>query len=604
MIFGVTPTERKAPLATVRTLKAEIEKTTASVLGDSDLKATVTGFPAIRAGIIDILIRDQLRLNLAGVIVGFIVSLIVFRSLIGAVMTAVPAIVAGLAVLGGMGLLGVPVTAMSNIIPALAMIVGYADGIHLSHSWRHHRDAGATPLQAERLAQSQVGAACMLTAITTSVSFLALTISDVSILRNFGWTGAIGMLMSGMIVLVVHTVLALLIGRFWKATRGGSLPDFFKPLAAPSAAICRFAVDHARAISLLIGVLFVALTTAYANFPADYSVREHLPQDDPANAALGRIDQHFDGAFPVQIVVPMDGVSATSPEGLEKVRAVHEAIAKIPGVESPLSLWSLVTWLGGSADEETSARLAADLDELSPAARSRFLGQDGKATLVSASLQETPTYVTLPLIAEIERVAREAGGPDVIVTGVTVVTARESTRTIDNLNVSLTFAILGDLAIMILAFRKFWVGFLAVFSNTMPVLATCAILFLMGRGMQLNTVIALIVAFGVTVDETTHYLNHFIHHGRSRSLRDRLVETTRQVGPVLIGTTVIILCGLATTLTSGLPTVTFFGVITATTLLFALVGDLLFLPALIAGPTRRWFDRKQPARETAEETAV
>ena len=604
MIFGVTPTERKAPLATVRTLKAEIEKTAASVLGDSDLKATVTGFPAIRAGIIDILIRDQLRLNLAGVIVGFIVSLIVFRSLIGAVMTAVPAIVAGLAVLGGMGLLGVPVTAMSNIIPALAMIVGYADGIHLSHSWRRHRDAGATPQQAERLAQSQVGAACMLTAITTSVSFLALTISDVSILRNFGWTGAIGMLMSGMIVLVVHTVLALLIGRFWKATRGGSLPDFFKPLAAPSAAICRFAVDHARTISLLIGVLFVALTTAYANFPADYSVREHLPQDDPANAALGRIDQHFDGAFPVQIVVPMDGVSATSPEGLEKVRAVHEAIAKIPGVESPLSLWSLVTWLGGSADEETSARLAADLDELSPAARSRFLGQDGKATLVSASLQETPTYVTLPLIAEIERVAREAGGPDVIVTGVTVVTARESTRTIDNLNVSLTFAILGDLAIMILAFRKFWVGFLAVFSNTMPVLATCAILFLMGRGMQLNTVIALIVAFGVTVDETTHYLNHFIHHGRSRSLRDRLVETTRQVGPVLIGTTVIILCGLATTLTSGLPTVTFFGVITATTLLFALVGDLLFLPALIAGPTRRWFDRKQPARETAEETAV
>ena len=99
----------------------------------------------MRAGIIDILIRDQLRLNLAGVLVGFVVSLIIFRSLIGAVMTAVPAIVAGLAVLGGMGLLGVPVTAMSNIIPALAMIVGYADGIHLSHNWRHHRDAGATP---------------------------------------------------------------------------------------------------------------------------------------------------------------------------------------------------------------------------------------------------------------------------------------------------------------------------------------------------------------------------------------------------------------------------------------------------------------------------
>jgi predicted RND superfamily exporter protein len=501
-----------------------------------------------------------------------------------------------------MGLLGVPVTAMSNIIPALAMIVGYADGIHLSHSWRHHRDAGATPWQAERLAQVQVGAACMLTAITTSVSFLALTISDVAILRNFGWTGAIGMLLSGMIVLVVHAVLAQFIGRFWKAKRGGPVPDLFKPLAEPSAAICRFAVNHARSISLLIVALFVALAFAYAQFPADYSVREHLPQDDPANAALGRIDQHFDGAFPIQIIVPMEGAAPTSPEGLEKIRAVHDAVAKIPGVESPLSLWSLVTWLGGAADEATSARLTADLEQLSPAARSRFLGRDGTATLVSASVKEMPTYVTLPLIGKIEEVAKAAGGPGVIVTGVTVVTARESTRTIDDLNVSLTFAILGDLTIMILAFRNFFVGFLAVLSNTIPVLGTCAVLFLMGRGMQLNTVIALIVAFGVTVDETTHYLNHFVHHGRSRKLGDRLVETTRQVGPVLISTTVIILCGLATTLTSGLPTVTMFGLITALTLLFALVGDLLFLPALIAGPTRRWFEEPKPVPEPAEKS--
>src|SRR5690606_18578025 len=116
--------------------------------------------------------------------------------------------------------------------------------------------------------------------------------------------------------------------------------DLFKPFAEPCAAICRVAVRHARAIAVLIVVLFVSLTFAYSQFPADYSVREHLPQSDPANAALGRIDQHFDGAFPLQIVVPLDGVAATSPEGLAKIRAVHEAIAEVPGVESPLSLWS------------------------------------------------------------------------------------------------------------------------------------------------------------------------------------------------------------------------------------------------------------------------
>jgi isopentenyl diphosphate isomerase/L-lactate dehydrogenase-like FMN-dependent dehydrogenase len=40
---------------------------------------------------------------------------------------------------------------------------------------------------------------------------LALTISDVGILRNFGWTGAIGMFVSGVIVIVLHALLAQLV---------------------------------------------------------------------------------------------------------------------------------------------------------------------------------------------------------------------------------------------------------------------------------------------------------------------------------------------------------------------------------------------------------
>ena len=121
--------------------------------------------------------------------------------------------------------------------------------------------------------------------------------------------------------------------------------------------------------------------------------------------------------------------------------------------------------------------------------------------------------------------------------------------------------------------------------------------------MQLNTVIALIVAFGVTVDETTHYLNQFLHHGRARSLATGWWKRPDRWARCMIGSTVIILCGLATTLSSGLPTVTMFGLITAMTLLFALIGDLLFLPALIAGPTRRWFEHQKPAiAEAVEET--
>ena len=47
-------------------------------------------------------------------------------------------------------------------------------------------------------------------------------------------------------------------------------------------------------------------------------------------------------------------------------------------------------------------------------------------------------------------------------------------------------------------------------ANTLPLFATGALLFLLGRGMQFTSVIALTVAFGIAVDDTIHYINRFL----------------------------------------------------------------------------------------------
>jgi predicted RND superfamily exporter protein len=70
------------------------------------------------------------------------------------------------------------------------------------------------------------------------------------------------------------------------------------------------------------------------------------------------------------------------------------------------------------------------------------------------------------------------------------------------------------------------------------------------------------------------------------------VRTAAEVGPVLIATTAIVITGLMTTLTSGLPTVQLFGMIATVTLIVAVIGDLVVMPALIAGFGKRWFEPK------------
>src|SRR5690606_19087655 len=98
------------------------------------------------------------------------------------------------------------------------------------------------------------------------------------------------------------------------------------------------------------------------------------------------------------------------------------------------------------------------------------------------------------------------------------------------------------------------------------------------------------------VDDTVHYINRLlVLHGPDVPLDRRVVETSREVGPVLIGTTVIVLAGLSTTFSSGLPTVTLFGVIAAITLPVPMAGDLVVMPALMASYARRWFEPKAAA---------
>ncbi len=599
VVFVMTPVQPKAPLVHARQLQREIESVIERVLGDSDVTATVSGFPVIRADIVDVLRRDQIVLNGAGALIGALMSLLVFRSLTAALLTSIPAILAGFTVVGFMGLLGVPITVLTNVVPAVVMILGYADGMHLSFAFRRARDEGLDVAEAEMRAQREVGGACVLAGITTSIAFASLTISGVALVRGFGATGAVATTAGAIVVLVAHALMSKMLGRYWKR-QSHEARNFLNWMERPSAAIGWFAVTFARPVGYGAVALLAAFAFMHYSVPPQHSVREHLPANNSANAALARIDQNFGGIFPIQVIVPTDGVALVSAEGLARIGRVHAAVAAIRPVSAPLSLWNLVEWLGGSADEATAARIDDLLSQLTPTTRSRFIGEDGSA-IITASVVETSTQETRPLIDNVIAAARAAGGEDVEVTGVTVITVLESARTIDHLNISLSLSVVANLGVIAIAFRSLPVGLLSFLPNILPILATGAILFLTGRGMQFTGVIALTVAFGIAVDDTVHFLNRYLILGRAGSaMPDRLVETTRHVGPVLFGTTIIIIAGLSATLTSGLPTIGLFGQIAATALTIALIGDLLFLPSLMHGFGQRWFDTSFVLREQRE----
>src|SRR5690606_31443823 len=152
-----------------------------------------------------------------------------------------------------------------------------------------------------------------------------------------------------------HGLFAVTVGRLWKA-KDGTGSTIMGWLAGPSAATARFVTNNVRAINLVVFALVVVFGIMYSSLAPEYSSREHLSVRDPAIAALNTIDEKLGGSYPVHIIVPLGDLPITSREAIEKIGAVHRAVAGVEGVDSPLSLWSLVEWLGGDLNDATLDR--------------------------------------------------------------------------------------------------------------------------------------------------------------------------------------------------------------------------------------------------------
>ena len=104
------------------------------------------------------------------------------------------------------------------------------------------------------------------------------------------------------------------------------------------------------------------------------------------------------------------------------------------------------------------------------------------------------------------------------------------------------------------------------------------------------------IAFGIAVDDTIHFLAHYARaRERGESISHAVDTTLDRVGPALIATTLILIAGCAVVTVSVLPQVALFGFLTVITLLSALIGDLIVLPALLIGGGMifaRWREQK------------
>ncbi len=552
----------------------------------------VAGIPVMRQEIKAAIKRDRLIFNTVGFIVGFAISLAFFRRPTLVFIASVCPALSVLWSLGLLGHLGFQLNTFVNVIPPLVMVIALSDAMHMVYSIRRNITKGLDRFQATREAVLNVGPACVLTSLTTSLALCTLALTDSGLIRQFGFAAAIATLMAfTAVILVVPTLTALLMRnedkfreeehKHAKALNGleyfsGVIARWIKPRHLGM-----------TAIGISMAILF---TIMHSQLNAQYRLSDQVPTGKQSVETATRIDKLLEGATPLHILIewPADQSLRENPEILDGIEHAHRIMEEQAGIANVWSVAAMRRWLRENKGEASASPKAVGeyLDKMPLHLLNRFVNEKRNAAIITGRVPDIDAKETLPILdgieSEVKKNLPEGSKLKIRVTGLSSVSAIQSSSMINQLNRGLLAAVIMVIVLIGIAFRSREVALLSIVPNLLPIAAAGGGLYLQNLGLEYASVIGLTVAFGLAVDDSIHFLNR-LHLERQRT-NDQSVavhNTLTHIGPVLMLTTMVLVCGLAVTILSELPSMRQFGGLAMTTLFAALIADLFILPAII-----------------------
>jgi predicted RND superfamily exporter protein len=169
----------------------------------------------------------------------------------------------------------------------------------------------------------------------------------------------------------------------------------------------------------------------------------------------------------------------------------------------------------------------------------------------------------------------------ITITGTTILSADLTNKIVYSLAWSIAIAVLAISIIMTLLFRNLNMVIISLVPNLIPLFAIAGIMGFFNVDIKPSTAVIFTIALGIAVDDSIHYLARFrIEHMKSGALFASLTKTTVQTGRAIIVTSMILIAGFGTLITSAFTSTAMMGILVCSTIATALLADLFILPSL------------------------
>lgn len=181
----------------------------------------------------------------------------------------------------------------------------------------------------------------------------------------------------------------------------------------------------------------------------------------------------------------------------------------------------------------------------------------------------------------------------VFFTGNALMFLRGNQYLIRSLAGSILLAVLLIALMMGITYRSWKAIIFALLPNSLPLLFTAGMMGWLGISIKPSTVLIFSIVLGIAVDDCIHYLARYYQEVKrhNRSTLEHLRVCTLETGGSMIYTSIILFCGFVVFAFSDFGGTQALGIMSAVTLLLAMVANLVLLPTLIL-----WMDRwKRPS---------
>lgn len=511
-------------------------------------------------------------------------------------------LVVGLSVVwavGSMVLFNYQITLLTAMLPPLLVVIGIPNSVFLINKYHGEYIRHNNKIKALQRVVAKIGNATFLTNLTTASGFATFIVTSSQILKEFGVIAALNIMVVFLLsLLLIPIIFSFLAPPDQKATKhlDSKMSVWFV------GKLEKIVLNHR---SWVYGIAIVLLSLGafgISKMKSTGYMVDDLPHDNVIFQDLKFFEKHMEGIMPLEITVETKkkaGVLKTST--LKRMEKLNNALKAYPEISSSVSIVEAAKFANQAYfnGKEKYYKLPSNQTKniiLSYLAKAKT-GNDSKLTETFVDSTQTITRMSFRMkdigttrmtdmeqkvLGHVKEIFPEKKYT-VHVTGSSIIFFKGTKYLIKNLFLSLALAILLIATFMAWMFSSKRMVLVALIPNLLPLIVTAALMGYFGIPIKASTILVFSIAFGISVDDTIHYLAKYRQELKvtNWSIRSSVVLALRETGQSMMYTSIILFFGFGIFALSDFGGTVSLGVLVSITLLSAMLSNLVLLPSLL-----------------------